>query len=188
MWPLISVWCCQSPCGRKKPSSIRKTGNLPNTLCLIPPAGQNSWGYRCPFRQALILLFKTTRPSKWPKSNRIFFGLCKLGVEAQRQGKGIEFAARVSRVILGGTKDWDKGDHLKNAAAAAGLDLDLMDRAIADGDHLAEIEQNQKDLDASGHWGVPTMVVRGEPFFGQDRIETLRWRLDKYGLRKPSSN
>ena len=116
------------------------------------------------------------------------FRLCKLGVEAQRQGKGIEFAARVSRVILGGTKDWDQGDHLKNAAAAAGLDLDLMDRAIADGDHLAEIEQNQKDLDASGHWGVPTMVVRGEPFFGQDRIETLRWRLDKYGLRKPSSN
>ena len=116
------------------------------------------------------------------------FRLCKLGVEAQRQGRGVEFAAHVSRVILGGTKDWDKGDHLKNAAAAAGLNLDQMDHAIARGDHLAEIEKNQRDLDASGHWGVPTMVVRGEPFFGQDRIETLRWRLETYGLRKPSAN
>jgi 2-hydroxychromene-2-carboxylate isomerase len=28
------------------------------------------------------------------------------------------------------------------------------------------------------------MAVRDEPFFGQDRIETLRWRLDQYGLKR----
>ena len=39
-------------------------------------------------------------------------------------------------------------------------------------------------LEAAGHWGVPTMVYEGEPFFGQDRIETLRWRLEKAGLRR----
>ena len=59
-----------------------------------------------------------------------------------------------------------------------------MELAIADGDHLEEIERNHDGLEKAGHWGVPTMVVRGEPFFGQDRIETLRWRLDKYGLEK----
>ncbi|CAA0121204.1 Uncharacterised protein [Halioglobus japonicus] len=31
------------------------------------------------------------------------------------------------------------------------------------------------------------MVVRGEPFFGQDRVETLRWRLDQFGLAKPQA-
>ena len=85
---------------------------------------------------------------------------------------------------MGGTDHWDQGDHLAKAVASAGLDLVELDAAIAEGDHLAEIEQNQQALDAAGHWGVPTMVLRDEPFFGQDRIDTLRWRLDQYGLKK----
>ena len=35
---------------------------------------------------------------------------------------------------------------------------------------------------AAGHWGVPTLVFDGEPFFGQDRIEMVRWRMDQKGL------
>lgn len=112
------------------------------------------------------------------------FRLSALGVEAQRQGKGVDFAANVSRLIFGGTENWDQGDHLEKAATNAGLNLSQMEKAIAASDHLEEVEANQKALDAAGHWGVPTMVVRGEPFFGQDRIDTLRWRLDKLGLSK----
>ena len=112
------------------------------------------------------------------------YRLSKLGVEAQRQGKGIDFAAQVSRIIWGGTENWDQGDHLSTAATKAGLDLAQMEAAIQDGDHLAEIEASHAALDKAGHWGVPTMVLRGEPFFGQDRIETLRWRLDQYALGK----
>ena len=37
-------------------------------------------------------------------------------------------------------------------------------------------------MDAVGHWGVPTFVFQDEPFFGQDRIETLLWRLRQHGL------
>jgi 2-hydroxychromene-2-carboxylate isomerase len=29
---------------------------------------------------------------------------------------------------------------------------------------------------------VPTMVFNDEPFFGQDRIETLLWRMRQHGL------
>ena len=112
------------------------------------------------------------------------YRLSSLGVEAERQGKGIEFAAAVSRMIFGGTEGWDQGDHLANAATSVGLDLAAMEAAIADGDHLDAIEKNHEDLEAIGHWGVPTMAVRGEPFFGQDRMETLRWRLDKLGVPK----
>ncbi|MEM9749489.1 MAG: DsbA family protein [Pseudomonadota bacterium] len=110
--------------------------------------------------------------------------LAKLGVEAQRRGKGVAFAKEVSHLIYGGTEGWDKGDHLQKAAQTAGLDLISMEDAIADGDHLAEVDRNHAGLEEAGHWGVPTMVVRGEPFFGQDRIETLRWRLDQLGLRR----
>lgn len=114
--------------------------------------------------------------------------LTKLGVEAQRRGKGVAFAYEVSHLIFGGTRDWHLGGHLAAAAARAGLDLAEMERAVAAGDaendHLGEIERNQEALEACGHWGVPTFEFRGEPFFGEDRIETLRWRLDKEGLRR----
>ena len=54
-----------------------------------------------------------------------------------------------------------------------------MEKAIAGYDPMEEIEANHAALEEAGHWGVPTMVFEGEPFFGQDRIDTLRWRLDK---------
>jgi len=112
------------------------------------------------------------------------YRLCKLGVEAQRRGRGIEFAFDVARLIWGGTRDWHEGDHLAGAAARSGLDLSEMELALEGGTHMEEIEQNHADLEASGHWGVPTFVIRGEPFFGQDRIDTLCWRLDQLGLNK----
>ena len=110
--------------------------------------------------------------------------LSALGIEASRRGRGLEFISEVAALIFGGTQGWDQGDHLKNATARAGLDLDELDAAIDGGDQLDEVERNQQALDAAGHWGVPTMVVRDEPFFGQDRIDTLRWRLDQLGLTR----
>ncbi len=137
-------------------------------------------------------------PGHWPKPDPItqdmstyaiakeqplIHELTKLGVEAQRQGKGIEFAKHVSHLIFGGTRGWNEGDHFAKAVAAAGLDLKSMRGAIEKGDHLEEINANQDALVAAGHWGVPTYVFEGEPFFGQDRIDTLRWRLDQHNLR-----
>ena len=110
------------------------------------------------------------------------FHLCHLGVEANRRGHGIAFAYEASQLIFGGTKDWDQGDHLAKACARAGLDLSAMEAAIVDGDQADEIEDNQAALEAAGHWGVPTCVYKGAPFFGEDRIETLRWALNKDGL------
>ncbi len=110
--------------------------------------------------------------------------LSALGVEAQRRGKGLEYVLEVSALIFDGTEGWDEGDHLEQAVARAGLNLDDLDAAIDGGDQLEEVERNQQALDKAGHWGVPTMVVNGEPFFGQDRIDTLRWRLDQLGLAR----
>lgn len=112
------------------------------------------------------------------------FRLTGLGVEAARRGKGIELAYHVSHLIWGGESGWDQGDRLAEAVAAAGLDLADMEAAIATYDPMTEVEANQAALDAAGHWGVPTMVLDGEPFFGQDRIDTLRWRLEKKGHRR----
>jgi 2-hydroxychromene-2-carboxylate isomerase len=116
--------------------------------------------------------------------------LTRLGVEAAERGRGLPFVAEVSRVIWGGeVEGWHEGHHLTDAAARAGLDLAAMDAAIAadPARHDAVIEQNQRDLETAGHWGVPTMVFEGEPFFGQDRIDLLLWRMRQHGLRARAS-
>lgn len=147
------------------------------------------------FRQGEMLGIPTTIPQPDPlvqdmetfvvaDEQPLIYDLCKLGVEANRRNAGVAFAHNVTSLIFGGVQGWNEGDHLAQAAAQAGLDLADMRRAIADGDQFQEVEQNQRDLDAVGHWGVPTMVVKGEPFFGHDRMDTLRWRLDQYGLKK----
>ncbi len=40
----------------------------------------------------------------------------------------------------------------------------------------------QNALNAAGHWGVPTLVFEGEPFFGQDRIDMALWRMKQKGV------
>lgn len=116
------------------------------------------------------------------------YRLTRLGQAAADAGKGLAFADQVSQLTWGGVKGWDQGDHLANAAGNAGLDLAELDAAIeADPEgYDAKIEANQDALNAAGHWGVPTMVFEGEPFFGQDRIDVLVWRMKQNGLEARS--
>lgn len=121
------------------------------------------------------------------KDQPLLHWVLALAVEANRQGRGLDFASEVSKMIFGGTKGWNAPDKMEAAANRAGLSLAQMEAAIAVGDHADEVRRNYADLQAAGHWGVPTMVLRGEPFFGQDRVDLFRWRLKKLGipLRNP---
>lgn len=112
------------------------------------------------------------------------YRLVRMGQAASRRGKGLEFADEVARLVWGGTENWHEGDHLAGAAARAGLDLAELDaEALAEPEALdAELAANQAALEAAGHWGVPTLVFAGEPFFGQDRIELAIWRMKQKGL------
>jgi 2-hydroxychromene-2-carboxylate isomerase len=113
--------------------------------------------------------------------------LARLGVAAAERSRGLPFVAEVSAVIWGGkVTGWHEGSHLAEAAARAGLDLQELDTAIAadPGHHDRVIAENQHALEAAGHWGVPTMVFEGEPFFGQDRLDLLVWRMRRRGLRR----
>lgn len=115
------------------------------------------------------------------------YRLTRLGVDAVLRGRGLPFIDEVSQIIWNGKVDgWHQGTHLADAAARAGCDLAAMEAATtADPQKYdAIIERNQADLQAAGHWGVPTMVFDGEPFFGQDRIDLLVWRLRQHGLER----
>ena len=113
--------------------------------------------------------------------------LTRLGCAAAEMSRGLPFLREVSHTIWSGTIDnWHLGDHLAKASDRAGLDLAELDRkieAIPDR-YEAIIQENQNAHLESGHWGVPTMAFEGEPFFGQDRIDVLLWRLKQRGLKK----
>lgn len=112
------------------------------------------------------------------------FELTRMGQAASRRGKGLAFADEVSQLIWGGTAGWDQGLHLEQASARAGLDYaELVLEARGEPEALdREIADNQAALEAAGHWGVPTLVFDGEPFFGQDRIDLAVWRMQQKGL------
>lgn len=141
-------------------------------------------------------------PFRWPRPDPVIMDmktreisadqpyihrLNRLGVAAARAGHGLAFLDEVSRLIwTGDVDDWHLGNHLADAATRAGLDLDALEDVVRDNqaDIDAELVRNEDALSAAGHWGVPTVVFEGEPFFGQDRLTLLEWRLAQNGLER----
>lgn len=110
----------------------------------------------------------------------------RMGQAAARRGKGVAFAHEAGRMIWGGQDGWNEDRHLADALGRAGLDaVEIGAEVEADAEALdTEIADNQAALEASGHWGVPTLVFDGEPFFGQDRIDMVLWRMEQKGLEE----
>ena len=115
------------------------------------------------------------------------YRIVRLGQAASRRGKGLKFAYEASKLIFSGeVEGWHEGDHLAGAAERAGLNFAELEAEVdKDAEALdAEVAANQDALEAAGHWGVPTLVFNGEPFFGQDRIDLALWRMKQEGLAK----
>ena len=177
------------------PIAVRIEGFFQRVNPLWPPylmrdttriAEQLGLPYGWPYPDPIVQDYATREVAK---EQPYIYRLTRLGVEAARRGRALPFIAEISRVIFGGTHAWHEGSHLADATTRAGLDLAAMDAAItADpASYDATIAKNQEDLEAAGHWGVPTMVFQGEPFFGQDRLDLLQWRMEQHGLRRRAS-
>lgn len=132
-----------------------------------------------------VLMDRST--GKYPKEQPHIHRLTRLGMAAAERGRGLSYLDEVSRLIWSGQVDnWHEGDHLDRAAGRAGLDpADLSTAADSDADRLhALIEDSQRAQRAAGHWGVPMLVFNAEPFFGQDRFDQFKWRLEQQGLER----
>ena len=141
-----------------------------------------SWAFPDP-------VFMDPKTRTYPKEQPHIHRLTRLGMAATERGKGLEFIEQVGRLIWGGTvQGWNEGDHLAQATARAGLDLAELDAVITapgEAERLdARIAAHQDQQREGGHYGVPLMVFDGEPFFGQDRFDQMKWRMDQKGLAK----
>lgn len=143
--------------------------------------------------QRLGVTFASPRPDpiamdfatgKVAKDQPVMEKLMGLAVAAVEHGKGLEFAQSVARRIWGGVENWDTGGPMAEACAAAGLDLHELEHWRRDNPRLiAETVAESEAEQLKHHWGVPLMVLDDEPFFGQDRLDSLVWRLGQMGLR-----
>ena len=140
-------------------------------------------------------------PIRWPRPDPVVMNpdrsyppeqphihrLTRLGVAAAERDRGLPFLDEVSKIIWDGSVEgWHEGVHLSEATQRAGLDLAELDAEIEKDPQYFDdaIERNHEALEAAGHWGVPTLVFEGEPFFGQDRLDLLLWRLKNAGLKE----
>jgi len=137
--------------------------------------------YRWPRPDPIVMDLKGEVAAEQPYIHRV----SRLAVLAEERGRGFDFVRHVSRLIWSGeTDNWHLDGNLGPAVAAAGFDLGGLDlRVQAEADRLADVlEENALAERAAGHWGVPLFAFEGEPFFGQDRIDHLLWRMGQRGL------
>jgi 2-hydroxychromene-2-carboxylate isomerase len=105
-------------------------------------------------------------------------------MQTEHPDKNLAFAQRMFRKIYDGTASMTWPDEMDDVLDELGLDgKAIVKKAKQNEDkYIAIVDKNQEWCHASGHGGVPNAVFRGEPFWGQDRIEALVWRMKQNGL------
>jgi len=121
-------------------------------------------------RRAAALGLPLRWPEGWPRENYSLMPL-RAAVIAERHGRLREFSRAVFRWNFGETGRLDDIDTIARAAEDADLDPQEVRAHIADDD----VKQAVKDAtDAAidlGVFGVPTVQVGDELFWGDDRLE-----------------
>lgn len=176
-----------------RPIAVRIPGFFQKVNPLWPPylakdtkriAEMNSIPYRWP-RPDPIVQDRETR--EVAKDQPFIMRVSRLGTLATERGKGFEFVRSASHMMWSGEAEgWHEGGRLEACADTVGLNGAALERdAAADAARLdAIIEANENGQTTAGHWGVPLFVFEGEPFFGQDRIDHLLWRMKQRGLKE----
>jgi 2-hydroxychromene-2-carboxylate isomerase len=105
-------------------------------------------------------------PERWPTSS---LQAMRLTVHARRSGREREFAAAAFRKAFAEGCDLGELEHVLAAAEEAGLED--AEGALADASVKDELRGATDGAHARGVFGVPTVAVGDELFWGDDRLE-----------------
>lgn len=89
------------------------------------------------------------------------------------------FASCVYALVMGDREAPDTDSVISSAAHDAGLDPRRLIEASKSSDTKALLHHAVTDAVKSGVFGVPSFLVDGEIFWGNDRIALLRWHLTR---------
>jgi 2-hydroxychromene-2-carboxylate isomerase len=108
-----------------------------------------------------------------------------VAAHAADAGRVREFVLTASRGIWAEAVDVATDDGLRTVCEAAGLRWEACQAALTDPALRARVDADTAAVAELGHWGVPILLLRGEPYWGQDRIEDLEADLRAAGLERP---
>ena len=124
--------------------------------------------------------WRKTEINSHPKYFPVAFHLSSYAIIAALQSG--QDVYRLTRALMRGC--WvdelnidDKADVAK-IIESVGLDSKTLMSAIENKSVADEMSSNTDEALSLGVWSVPSMVLDGELFFGQDRLEMMVWRLD----------
>jgi 2-hydroxychromene-2-carboxylate isomerase len=108
------------------------------------------------------------------------------GLYADSHGRFRPYADRVFERFFKRELNIEDIDALSTVATESGLDADALRRYVAsDGPGALRVAADEAERD--GVFGVPTFVVAGELFWGNDRVDWLIKKLDAMKLRRASA-
>lgn len=105
------------------------------------------------------------------------------GLYAEKHGRFREYSLRVFERFFKRELDIEDASALGAVMTEAGVDADDFHRYAA-GEGPAELATLQEQAEREGVFGVPTFIVAGEPFWGNDRIDWIVKKLNALGLRR----
>jgi 2-hydroxychromene-2-carboxylate isomerase len=113
-------------------------------------------------------------PDPWPSD---YLAAMRVAIFAFASGRGSQFTTRAFRDAFRRARDLGIVAHVLDAAEDSGLDRREAEAATGD----PEIKQALRDATGAAHalgvFGVPTVVVDDELFWGDDRLEDVAIRL-----------
>ena len=105
------------------------------------------------------------------------------GLYADRHGRFREYSQRVFERFFKRELDLENAQELAAVLSETGLAPDDFQRFASDEGEVA-FQRASEEGDRDGVFGVPTLIVRGEMFWGNDRVKWVIKKLDAIGLRK----
>jgi 2-hydroxychromene-2-carboxylate isomerase len=118
-------------------------------------------------------------PKKIFSCRLAFYG----GLFAEQHGRFHEYSERVFERFWKQELDVESREAIDAVLAEVGCDPAAFAHYV-DSDARMDLDKCFADADADKIFGVPTFVVEGEPFWGEDRIEWVMKKLDTMGLRR----
>lgn len=107
-------------------------------------------------------------PDPWP-TNYLF--AMRTATYAFQSGRGREFTMQAFRNAFQQGHDLAVPEHVLQAAAEVGLDSSAVTEAASDPDIKLALRAATDSAHALGAFGVPTIAVADELFWGDDRLE-----------------
>ena len=146
---------------------------------LFKLAGRSSWSLGDPDRRregiaeverrAGVYGLPAVRwPDPWPSN---YLMAMRAATFAYRAGRGHEFTMSAFRASFAEGLDLGIPAHVLQAAERAGLDPAEVERATEDPEVKLALREATDAAHALGAFGVPTIAVGSELFWGEDRLE-----------------